>query len=355
MATTAQATKVGVFLVGVGVVGALVLFAISGFSPTARPSYRIRFQDDVTGLSNGSKVLFRGVDCGRVVDLIVDASRDVIVTIEIKPRAIPPLHEGVTAQLSPVGISGLMQIVLEGGEEAAVELQDGDFIPSRPSFLQDLVTNLPQIQEKIQKALEVVSGIFARVEPEDVRLLVRDARELTGTLAAGATDTVQAVSATLLEYHALAADARRAINEISPAATALVADITQYVRLVGPKVAEAIPEIGRAAASFAETLTVVSNTLEGVEAEQLGADVRALVNAAREAVDRFGTVAETLDEAATDVGTDASLAMRDLRDALLSLEETLRAVKRLAEYLERDPAALLHGKSAPDSRERRAP
>lgn len=340
-----------------GALALMVIFAITGRSPTHRAVYRVIFKEDVTGLSNGSKVLFKGVECGRVTQLVVDQNEtafDVLVTIELRPDAIPPLREGVYAQLAPVGVSGLMRIVLHGGSPDAPLLKPGSTLPSRPSFLTELTQNLPMIQQGIQEALDVITHAVSEIDKHDVQRLVRETSLLAATLSRHATDAISAATDALRTYLALGRRLETSLPAAAEAFTGAAAAARDLFNEARPHVGRLGPELSATLKEAREAMAVARAKIEVLDTEALEPRLSALVGDVTRTLEGFNDMTEAVRLTALAVDREFHSVSYEAAQLLAALRDAMHAVERLADYLERDPAALLRGKSAPDAAARRA-
>lgn len=360
MATRRQATKVGAFLLAVGVIALAVMAALSGLSLERPVTYRIRFTQNVTGLTNGAKVLFKGVECGRVVDMSVDQQGMVVVWIEIRPRAIPPLREGVRARLDLAGVSGLLYVTLSGGDPKNERLEPGDWIPSDPSILDQLVSDWPQLTANLQAALRQISDVVSGVDPEDVRLLVRDTRQLLATVSRSAASVITAATRALDNYSRLA---QRLEGEL-PAALRAVASaaVTAETRVneISRMTAELLPEVRAALRTGTQSwqstmdtsraaIAEASVALARLDLDAIGPVIRSTLAEMERTLSDVSHVIQNVGRTSDVVQAEVVLLGKETRSTLQALQGTLQAIERLVDYLERDPGAVLRGKAAPDS------
>lgn len=130
----------------------------------APKQYTINFEGDVTGLSVGSPVRYRGVPVGSVsaIDIAPENVERVKVIIDVSRDT--PIKTDTVAQLALQGITGVAFVQLTGGTHAAPVLapdrkNKAPVIASRPSALQQLVNRLPEIVEKVDR----ISGSLVKL------------------------------------------------------------------------------------------------------------------------------------------------------------------------------------------------
>ncbi|HTL63812.1 MAG TPA: MlaD family protein, partial [Pseudolabrys sp.] len=109
-------------------IGAFVLAVIAagfGFvywlhntgSLTERTTYKIHFENTVSGLLTGAAVLFNGIRVGEVTALELDASNPNRVTATIAVAANTPVRADTKAGLDFQGLTGVPLVALQGGSK----------------------------------------------------------------------------------------------------------------------------------------------------------------------------------------------------------------------------------------------
>jgi paraquat-inducible protein B len=296
---------IGGFVVGAValVVLAIVTFGSGTFFRTTT-SYVLFFQGTVSGLEIGAPVKFRGVTIGAVTKIVLripnyDADNRIPVFIEVDQdrtvelgavgdlanRSQELIDRGLRAQLSLQSIiTGVLYVALDIFPNSPVELM----LPANSGYreIPTLPTTLEQAQQKIQDILEKLSKV------DFDRFL---------TQLNGALESVSGLASSE-DLHAAIAAARDALKE----ARALIAS--------------AKPRLDGA--------------LAGVQGST--DDLRA-------AMKRLDATLESLQ---TLSDTNGPL-VNGFTGTLEDLGEAARAVHDLADYLTRNPNALLTGRSRP--------
>src|SRR5262249_48463800 len=126
-------------------------------------TYRILFNESVTGMSPGDPVKFRGVDVGTVKSMALDSSDPRRVQVDVRLRKEAPVTTDTKATLKLKGITGVVLIELDGGspkaELLAAATPEGQ-VPEIASEKSNLMTFLDQLPKVVQKfgALEEKAG-----------------------------------------------------------------------------------------------------------------------------------------------------------------------------------------------------
>ena len=144
METRANYVIIGAFTFSVAIAAVLFgLFTARFATDRAWDRYEIVFTESVIGLSDGSSVLYNGVNVGRVMDigLFPGDARQVQVIVDIESGV--PIHEDTIATLRLTGLTGTAAIQLSGGTPGTPMLEAPrrglPRIESNPSALDRLV------------------------------------------------------------------------------------------------------------------------------------------------------------------------------------------------------------------------
>jgi phospholipid/cholesterol/gamma-HCH transport system substrate-binding protein len=188
METRANYTLVGSFVLLslVAIVAFILWTAQIGFSKDTK-EYDIYFSGSVTGLKEGSAVLYRGVPVGAVQSITLDPNNVEKVRIIITIKGDVPLKEDAYASLETQGITGISYIQINGGTSAAkgLETKKGDsraIIPTKSSVFEEVTTSLPAVLHEMSHTLAELRALFS----EDVRSAltesVHNIRDITKSL-----------------------------------------------------------------------------------------------------------------------------------------------------------------------------
>jgi phospholipid/cholesterol/gamma-HCH transport system substrate-binding protein len=343
MATRAQKVKVGVFVTVSAVLLAGSLILVSGFTKENVVRYRCEFPHTVGGLAPGAAVRYSGVPVGKVKSVWVSPNQTVCVNIEVFKERIT-LYEGVRAGLDLAGIMGGPVIELAGGDPQKGELPSGSNIPVAPtSALHKLYMKFPILLSNIENIIDKIN------------------RALGDPYKGEVIDIIHKTNILLTDATAVLARLDKRLDTTLRHADENIDTVGKDVKKTLGKADELIVS-GRATieenrAALKSTIARADRLLAKLEKEMDPIDVKGLGDDMRETTRKLGTAAEKIDKAAEkttvvleNAGEDLSALRYSLRQTLSDLDETLRAAKRLLEYLERDPGSLIHGKQAKGSR-----
>jgi paraquat-inducible protein B len=304
MSQRANPTLIGAFVLGsiVLAVGGLVTFGGGRFF-TERVTYVAFFEEPVSGLATGAPVNFRGVKVGEVGDVQVHV--DSIDTVRIPVYLV--LHRRrIRGADSAIEEGDMIEKLIEHGMRAQLELQSIvtgqlaiqlDFHPGMPLDRGGATDGFPEMPTTKSSLAE----LRERLESLSVEELFANTQEMIVGL-------------------------NRLIN--SPDLEGALKGLNHGVRDLRELISTSEREISTVVRRFETTFDEADTTLESV---------RATMAAARTALDK---ASDSLSFAAND-----SPLSYELQEALSEMTAAAKSIRVLAEYLERNPDALLRGKS----------
>ena len=272
---------------------------------TEQIPYLVRFDSSVRGLSVGAPVEFKGITVGRVtaIDLEFDpttAQLEIPVTIEIEPQRIIPgaadaLVEGERHRAMANLVARGLRAQLQTGNLLTGELfVDLVFAPDAPAAELDLsgpVPVLPSVPATLEALQASATGILNKIAALPIEQLVQSLNQT----AAGLEKIVNA------------------------------------------------PELQTAAASFGPAINDVRQIIAKLD-EQTGPFLTNVTTAT-------ATLNTTLKDAQTAIASiqrtlgSGSALTNNAENLMQELTRAARSIRVFADYLERNPQALLRGKS----------
>jgi paraquat-inducible protein B len=377
MSRRANPTLIGAFVVGaiaLAVAGALVLGGRQWF---ARPeTYVVFFDGSVAGLSVGSPVQYRGVPVGSVTDIrAVSGATEIAVFIALDISRQKFLAAG-TGVLSSPDVPTAVRNAVARGLRAQLQNQSLvtgqlyvglDYFPNTPVRLTGLdpfVPEIPAVPTTVEQASEQLKRLVARVEGLPVEQLFKS--------AVGAVDALR----TLVE----SAEVRQTLTGIDTALRDTRTLVVTLERQVGPVAASAQQALDAARLAVGDLRGAIGDTVRKLDqqldplvastGQTLDATRAMMLDAqrlVRETTDLVGPLAAsatttadaarvTLERAQTTLGnadgllTEESPLGYQLGQTLQELADAARALRGLADGLERQPSSLLFGKRPAASR-----
>lgn len=296
---------VGGFVVG-GVV--LLVAGLITFSSTAlfsnKQEYVMYFNGSLNGLDVGSPVSFRGVNIGRVTSIIMELDRDrkqisTPVYVEIEPDkfkvdsgisllAEPPIKRmvegGLRAQLQKQSlITGQMYIELEFHRNTVPEFKAGE------SAKVDEIPTIPSPLDQVQDTLKDVLDKVRKLELDKLVVTASD---------------------TLVVTHAA------------------VKELLEVTQKVNARMDPIMDNIDSTSAEGRNTLKELQVTLKELN----------------KTVDNAGKMFNSIDKEVNTLSPTVHSTASNAKGAFQEVTSAMRAMRELAEYLERNPDALLTGK-----------
>ncbi len=304
---------VGVFVVLLGTtVLAIVIWLGKTDYRGVYDRYYVFTRESVTGLSVDSSVKYRGVDVGRVKEVILNPkdSEEVRITVDIVGGT--PVKTDTEALLVTQGLTGLVTLNLTGGTRdapalAASEGQPYPVIKSAPSLFGRLDKVLSQVLSEqglanlignLSSLAQNASSVLDEENRATLRQLIKDLSEVTRTLAArsGQVD--------------------RGVQSAAQAAEQ-AAHLTEHL---GKQLPILLDRVGKSATGLQQMSEEVTRTSRSVGD---------MVGASKPDIERFSR--QTL--------ADTGLLISELRQLTATLN-------RVAQQIERQPNVLVLGRSA---------
>jgi phospholipid/cholesterol/gamma-HCH transport system substrate-binding protein len=182
METKANYVLIGAFTLAISIFGLLfALWAANWSSEREWNTYRIIFNEAVTGLDEGGSVRYNGINVGTVQRLRLVPEDPRMVMAQVRISADTPVKTDTRAKISQDGLTGPTFIQLTGGSPNAPLLlaHNDDEIPviaTEPSALQNLADTANRLVARLDQVLS----------NENVRRIsdsLESIAQVTGTLA----------------------------------------------------------------------------------------------------------------------------------------------------------------------------
>jgi paraquat-inducible protein B len=332
MKTKISPTVVGLFVIGAFVLGIIALLTFGGVNFFSKPQrFLVYFNESIHGLDLGSPVKLQGVRVGRVVALNVryeertnesvvavlcELSKDVMtnsqgVVIDVASRAELQalVDRGMRAQLGVLGLAtGLLYVELD--------FKNPREFPADPKVADPRYAVVPAVQSTIAGLYAGASEILGNLRRIDFAGLARN-------------------------ISALVADTRKQIDGLD------LKGVTEQWKKTGaqvetlvnsPEIVKTFANLNLAATDLRATIAKLDGQIEPTSQEL--AETLAETKRTMQAFNSAAAVAESF------ISTHAGLGA-EVTTTLSHLGEAADAVKRLADFLERNPNALITGRKRP--------
>jgi len=318
LATRAQKTKVGLFLVICGLLAAGGIILISGYKNVPIVKYHIVFKESILGVTKGTMVEYMGVQVGVVDDFHVTNENNAHVDVHIESDKVT-LYEGVQAELVVYSyVSGAMAISLSGPEEKVKILPEGGKIEYKPSLVSNVSSGIQDFMEKIDSLIATIQEGLKGMEEGDLALLIDNVNELIDR----GQSFIDTAKKTLVDVQGDAEMSLEQFRELMSKAQQLIEDTNETVNITKEKIAQLdVPEAQENINEVLEEMSALAQRLQ--------------------------KSAETLDNTSRTALHEADNIEYTMRQTLRTLTESLDNVRALTEYLKQDPSALVRGKGKP--------
>jgi phospholipid/cholesterol/gamma-HCH transport system substrate-binding protein len=202
METKANYVLIGAFTLAISIFGLLfALWAANWSSEREWNTYRIVFNEAVTGLFEGGSVRYNGITVGTIQHLRLAPNDPRKVVAQVRIASETPIKTDTHAKISQDGLTGPTFIQLSGGSPNAPLLvtNDKDDVPiiaTEPSALQNiadtanrLVSRMDEVLseenvKRIAQSLDNIEKLTGAVadQRQDLGLLIVNAREASEQL-----------------------------------------------------------------------------------------------------------------------------------------------------------------------------
>ena len=316
METKANYIIIGAFTFVVAIAAVLFgLFAARYAADTAWNNYQIVFNESVIGLSDGSPVLYNGVNVGRVtqIDLNPEDIREVIVTVQIEAQV--PIHEDTVASIRLTGLTGTAAIQLSGGSPDSPLLPSGEEQPER---IQAISSPLNRLLESSEGIIVTANKVLGQI---DTVLSDANVERITTTLAS------------LERFGGTLADPESSLNRLLDNASEASGSLPTLLEQLSTTVERFDNAVAGVDSALIEDLPELRQRLVGALAniESLSGRLDAIVASNQDELSQIGGV-----------------GMRQVSGGIEEIRRLVRDLSELVRRIERDPARFLLGGEQPE-------
>jgi paraquat-inducible protein B len=320
MTNRANRALIGLFIIGaIALLVALVIVLGAGWF-AAEKTFVMYFQGSVMGLNRGSPVMFKGVRVGSVSNIAVryDPSALLVlvpVYVEVDTGLIDIIGEekpDTAIQLQPLIAKGFraqlqMQSYVTGQLVVAL-----DFFPGTPVNLVGIdkrYTEIPTVPTRVEELSRTLRDLPLEELSRSLLAIARGIEKLVAT--PGLEESVKSLNRTLERIGKLADNIEARVGPLMESMT---------------KTSETVRK----------TVTYAQHELEKARIQETVSEMR---KAAHEADNLFATARELISK-------DSRLVY-DMETAMEDLAAAARSIRAAADYIERNPEALIRGKRGP--------
>ncbi|MEZ5872199.1 MAG: MlaD family protein [Nitratireductor sp.] len=191
METRANYVTVGFFTLVVLAAAFAFIYWVSRLDETTNlVPLNVKIEGSVTGLGDGSDVLFNGIKVGKVSRVLFDANDPRIVYAVTQVKADTPIRNDTYATIGSQGLTGIAYISLKGGSPASPLLlqTDGSKIPvisAQPSAVNDILETVREVAGRANTMMTSLET-FLNDNREPVSQTVANVKTFSDSLAKNA-------------------------------------------------------------------------------------------------------------------------------------------------------------------------
>ena len=275
--------------------------------------YYTYMTESVTGLSTDSAVKYRGVDVGRVKEIVLNPKNPEEVRIALDLVRGTPVKADTVALLETQGLTGIATVNLTGGS------RDAPFLTVKPGAEFPVIKSRPSFFSRLDNALSRV------LDDESLPRLLANLNDL-------------------------AQDARGVVDLQSRAdLKRILADLAKVTGALSSRRAELGDGIARADAAF-EHFADLSKKMDEQLPELLDqgkASIRSIRHMTEEIARTSASIQSALDENRSEIGQFTGQTLAEAGSLVSDLRQLTATLQRLAQDLEREPNVLIFGRSRP--------
>ena len=286
-------------------------------------AYYIYFEGSVSGLSQGSDVLYSGIPVGSVAEIVIDPNDPGRVRVAVELASTTPIREDSVATLEVKGITGVSLIQISGGSQdspmlAAIPGADRPVIRSAPGTFAQLREGAPQLITQLQMLAD-----------EAVALLNEDNRKAVGGILAN-TETIS---------RELAGNADK-FGRILDNIEATSAELRETAVSMNQLAATLEVRVAQLSDSADATLSVARGTMSGID-EVVAHDLRATLADARQTARSFfetgAELSQLVRENRAPINDFTAEGLYEFSGMIADMRVLMASLSRLSERLEADP------------------
>lgn len=316
METRANYILIGSFAVAVSIGAVLFgLWAAKFTVDTAWNEYRILFRESVMGLTDGSPVLYNGVNVGRVTDLRLNPAdpREVLAVIQVGSEV--PVKQDTHATIRLTGLTGTAAVQLSGGSPGSPTLKSSS---GKPALIEADTSALNKLLETSEGIAVTANRVMAQLD----RLFTEgNLNRLTHTLEAveSLADSLASPDGELNRLLAGAADTAASLPALVQRLEAAAGAVENTATGIDQELAATLPELRQRLGATLASLESVSNRVDHIVASN---------------------------EAA--LGSFADTSLQELNGGIADMRLLVRRLLSVVGRVEQDPSGFLLGGGRPE-------
>jgi phospholipid/cholesterol/gamma-HCH transport system substrate-binding protein len=268
-------TKANYILIGAATVAGaalIMLFAMwmsTGDLRRGFHEYDVMFADPVRGLTDGGEVRFNGIKVGEVQDLRIDPDNSNRVIARIRVSSDVPVRTDTTAQLEPIGLTGVTLIQLTAGSPTAELLRPTFGTPTpqlvgRGSQIDELMARSEEIALRASEAMAAVRDLLTDENIERVSAIIENLETVSTQLASSNSVITQSgvaaqdLSNLTRQLQSDLADLDQVLDDVGQAAAVAGGETLPELALAAEEIRRAANSINRVSQNLEENPSVLT-------------------------------------------------------------------------------------------------
>jgi paraquat-inducible protein B len=349
MSKRANTKLIGVFVLGALalVVGGLYVFGAGWFLRDSA-TFVAYFEGSVMGLQDGAPVTFRGVKVGTVKEIKVQVEKDLDIRISVFMEILRDRiarSPGMENQFEDKDIFKTAKNLIERGLRAQLKLQsyvtgllyvDLDFYPDRPPRLIGALADIPEIPTIPSKFEELAQTVEKLPLDELINKIMLSLEGIERVVnAPEVMESLRSLNVTLKTIEQTAEEIHQNVQPVGANIQKTLTEVRALVKTADKQLGPLLSNLDKTVVS---TNKLVNNMDQRVTTVSEG--LQATLTEARKA---FQAADKTLSSMDTIVTQD-STSRHQIDSVLKDLAAAARSMRAFADYVERNPEALIRGK-----------
>jgi phospholipid/cholesterol/gamma-HCH transport system substrate-binding protein len=231
--------------------------------------FDVVFADPVRGLTEGGEVRFNGIKVGEVDTLRIDPDNTNRVIARIRVSTDVPVKTDSTAQLEPIGLTGVTLIQLSPGSANAELLRAGFGGPpprleGRGSQVDELLARSEDIALRASEAMASVRDLLTDENIQRVTRIIENLESVSSQLAAQDSvinqggQAAREIAVLARQMQSDLADLDTTLREINNAASVASGETLPELALAAEEIRRAATSISRVANNIDENPSVLT-------------------------------------------------------------------------------------------------